>query len=162
MALFFGIVMKRKVMKPNLTARANISINAPVSKVWDALTKPEIIKQYFFGTDAKSDWKVGSPVTFMGEWEGKKYEDKGTVTGNELNKLLSYSYWSSMSGKVDKPENYANVTYELAQRNNATDLTITQDNIADEKTKEHSEQNWRSVLNDLKKLLEKQVTGAQL
>lgn len=137
-------------MKPNLTAMANISINAPVSKVWDALTKPEIIKQYFFGTDTKSDWKVGSPVTFKGEWAGKKYEDKGTVTDNQPNTLLSYFYWSSMSGKADKQENYANVTYELTQKNNATDLTVTQDNVADEKTKEHSEQNWRSVLNDLK------------
>ena len=60
-----------------------------------------------------------------------------------------------MSGKEDKPENYANVTYELTPGNNETGLTITQDNIADEKTKEHSMQNWRSVLNDLKKLLEK-------
>jgi len=142
-------------MKNNITAKVSISINAPVSKVWDALTKPEIIKQYFFGTDAKSDWKVGSSVTFKGEWEGKTYEDKGTVTANEPNRLLSYLYWSSMSGKEDKPENYANVTYELSQRNNSTDLTITQDNIADEKTKEHSVQNWKSVLNDLKKLLEK-------
>ena len=142
-------------MKNTITAKVNISINAPVPKVWDALIKPEIIKQYFFGTEAESDWKVGSPVTFKGEWEGKPYEDKGTVTANEPNRLLSYLYWSSMSGKEDKPENYANVTYELWQRNNATDLTITQDNIADEKTKEHSVQNWKSVLSDLKKLLEK-------
>ena len=155
----YGIIFTHqtvnKRMKNNITAKVNISIKASVSKVWDALTKPEIIKQYFFGTDAKSDWKVGSPVTFKGEWEGKTYEDKGNVTANEPNRLLSYSYWSSMSGKEDKPENYANVTYELTQRDNATDLSITQDNIADEKTKEHSVQNWTSVLNDLKKLLEK-------
>lgn len=137
-----------------MTASVNISIDAPASKVWDALTKSEIIKQYFFGTDAKSDWQVGSPVTFKGEWEGKKYEDKGIVTACEFNRLLSYSYWSSISGKEDKPENYANVTYELTQKNNATDLTVTQDNMADEKTKEHSVQNWRSVLADLKKLVE--------
>ena len=60
-----------------------------------------------------------------------------------------------MSGKEDQPENYATVTYELSQKNNATELTITQDNIADEQTKEHSTQNWRTVLSDLKKLLEK-------
>ena|SRR3990170_1424869 len=152
MALFCGV--KKIKMKNNITAKVSISINAPVSEVWDGLTRPEIIKQYFFGTDAKSDWKVGSPVTFKGEWEGKTYEDKGTVTANEPNKLLSYSYWSSMSGREDKPDNYANVTYELSERNNATDLIVTQDNIADEKTKEHSVQNWKSVLNDLKKLLE--------
>lgn len=141
-------------MTNSITASTAISIKAPVAKVWDALTKPEIIRQYFFGTEAISDWKVGSPVRFRGEWQGKSYEDKGIITANEPNKLLSYSYWSSMSGKEDQPENYANVTYELSKRNNQTELTITQDNIADEKTKEHSVQNWQMVLRDLKKLLE--------
>jgi hypothetical protein len=70
-------------------------------------------------------------------------------------KLFKYSYWSSMSGTEDKPENYVNVTYELSENNNATSLTITQENIPDEKTKEHSEENWRKVIGDLKKLLEK-------
>ena len=60
-----------------------------------------------------------------------------------------------MSGTEDKPENYVNVTYELLENNNATTLTITQENIPDEKTKEHSEENWRKVIGDLKKLLEK-------
>lgn len=142
-------------MKNNLTAKVNISINAPVSKVWDALTKPEIIKQYFFGTEARSDWKVGNPVSFKGEWQRNFYEDKGIVIANEPNKLLRYTYWSSMSGKEDTPENYANVSYELSQKNNETELIVTQDNIADEKTKEHSIQNWRTVLGDLKNLLEK-------
>ena len=141
-------------MENNLTGSAAITINVPASKVWEALTTPSIIKQYFFGTDAISDWKVGSPLIFRGEWQGKTYEDKGTILGSIPNKLFKYSYWSSMSGKEDKPENYANLTYSLAENNNATTLTITQENIPDEKTKEHSEQNWRKVLEDLKKLLE--------
>ena len=53
-------------MKNSISAKVNISINAPVSAVWDALTKPEIIKQYFFGTEAKSDWKVGSLMKIRG------------------------------------------------------------------------------------------------
>ena len=141
-------------MTNSITASTAIRIKAPVEKVWDALTKPEIIRQYFFGTEAISDWKVGHPVWFRGEWQGKSYEDKGIITANEPNKLLSYSYWSSMSGREDRPENYANVAYELSEQNNETELTITQDNIADEKTKEHSMQNWQTVLQDLKKLLE--------
>lgn len=35
----------------NLIAKASITINAPITKVWEALTKPEIIKQYMFGTN---------------------------------------------------------------------------------------------------------------
>ncbi len=142
-------------MKNNITGEVSIEINAPVSKVWEALTTPDIIKQYFFGTDAVSDWKVGSPLIFKGEWEGKKYEDKGTILDIVPNKLFKYTYWSSMSGIEDKPENYVDITYELTKKNNHTILEVTQENIPDEKTKDHSEQNWRKVLGDLKKLLEK-------
>ena len=142
-------------MKNNITGRAAITINAPASKVWEALTTPAIIKQYFFGSDAVSDWKVGSPLIFKGEWQGKQYQDKGTILESVPQKKFKYSYWSSMSGIEDKPENYVDVTYELTENNNATTFTVTQENIPDEKTKEHSEENWRKVLGDLKKLLEK-------
>jgi uncharacterized protein YndB with AHSA1/START domain len=141
-------------MKSNISAKVKTNINAPLSKVWDALTKPEIIKQYFFGTDTITNWEKGSPITFKGEWEGKSYQDKGTILDVQKNKLIKYSYWSSMSGIEDKPENYVIVTYELSGNDNNIELSITQENIPDEKTKEHSIENWKKVLNDLKKLVE--------
>ena len=142
-------------MKNNITGRASIMIDASTVKVWEALTTPSIIKQYFFGTNAISDWNVGSPLIFKGEWEGKKYEDKGTILEKVPLKLFRYTYWSSMSGIEDKPENYVTVTYELEEQDDQTLLTITQENIPDEKTRQHSEQNWNKVLSDLKQLLEK-------
>lgn len=54
-------------------------INAPISKVWDALTMPEIVKEYFFGSNQETDWKVGSPIIWTGEYEGTIYVDKGIV-----------------------------------------------------------------------------------
>jgi uncharacterized protein YndB with AHSA1/START domain len=141
-------------MKNNITGKASANIQAPASKVWEALTTPAIIKQYFFGTDAISDWKPGSSIIFKGEWEGKYYEDKGTILSVVPNKLFRYDYWSSMSGIEDKPENYVIINYDLSEKNNNTVLTVTQENIPDEKMKEHSEQNWKKVLIELKKLLE--------
>jgi uncharacterized protein YndB with AHSA1/START domain len=58
-------------MKNTFVAKATITIHAPTSKVWEALTKPEIIKQYLFGTTVTTDWRVGSPITYEGIWEGK-------------------------------------------------------------------------------------------
>ena len=144
-------------MKSNIKGDTAIHIHATAAEVWNALTKPEIIKQYFFGTNAISDWQEGSPIIFRGEWEGKSYEDKGTILIVEPNKLLRYNYWSSMSGIEDKPENYVIITYELFEEGGDTTLTITQENIPDEKTKEHSIQNWRKVMSDLKQLLEKKA-----
>lgn len=142
-------------MKTNITGTASIVIDATAAVVWKALTTPAIIKQYFFGTEAISDWKAESPIYFEGEWEGKKYRDKGTILEVEPGKLFRYNYWSSMSGIEDRAENYVIVNYILKEEDDKTLLTITQENIADEKTKVHSEQNWKKVLEDLKKLLEK-------
>ncbi len=148
-------------MKSGITGTAIINIDTPVAKVWEALTTPSIIKQYFFGTDAISDWKVGSPLLFRGEWEGKTYEDKGVILDSVPNKLFSYKYWSSMSGIEDKPENYVTITYELHEEAYGTRLQIKQENIPDEKMKAHSEQNWNKVLGDLKQLLEKQQVSKE-
>ena len=143
----------------NIIAKESIVLKAPVSVVWMALTKPELIKQYFFGTYANSNWKEGSPITFEGEWEGKKYKDKGTILKVESNKLLRYNFWSSISGIADKPENYVIITYELTEGKDTTSLTITQQNIPTEEMKEHSEENWRKVMDGLKKLVEGKATN---
>src|SRR4051812_30539124 len=98
-------------MKSNITLKVSLPIMAPKSKVWKALTDPDQIKKYFFGTETKTTWQPGTPITFSGEWEGKPYLDKGTVLEVEPEKMLKYNYWSSFSGTDDVPENYANIVY---------------------------------------------------
>ncbi len=138
----------------NLTARASTTIHAPASKVWEALTNPELIKQYFFGTNVETDWKVGSPIYYRGEWQGKPYEDKGTIVDVEPNKRLVSTHWSPLAGLPDIPENYHTVTYLLEEHDGVTDVTLLQDHNASEEEKQHSEQNWQMMLAGLKKLVE--------
>lgn len=139
----------------NIELTITQEINAEVASVWDALINPVKIKQYLFGTDTQCDWKVGSSLRFTGEWEGKQYEDKGTILAIEAEKLLSYNYWSGFSGVPDVSENYQIVTFKLTSAGNKTRLHLTQQNILSEDTKTHSEQNWKMVLNSLKELVEK-------
>ncbi|EPG75130.1 hypothetical protein LEP1GSC058_0030 [Leptospira fainei serovar Hurstbridge str. BUT 6] len=141
-------------MKNQFTASASVQIHASPAKVWQGLTDPNLIKKYFFGTEAISDWKVGSPLHFKGVWEGKEYLDKGTILQVVPEKLFRYNYLSSFSNMEDVPENYANVTYELSHQNGETSLVVTQDNILSDDARKHSEQNWLFILNELKKLLE--------
>lgn len=135
-------------------ARASTTIHATASRVWEALTRPELIKQYFFGSDIVTDWKVGSPIYYRGEWQGRRFEDKGAVIDVQPKNRLVVTHWSPLSGVPDSPENYHTVTYELAEHDGSTDVTILQDNNASEEEKQHSEQNWQMVLSGLKKLLE--------
>jgi uncharacterized protein YndB with AHSA1/START domain len=137
-----------------LIAQATIIINVPRLKVWDALTRPDLIKQYLFGTSVTTDWHVGSPITYTGQWEGKTYQDKGMVMQIEPGKLLVSTYWSSMSGLPDIPENYKTVRYELSTEGDGTRLTITQDNNATPEEANHSGQNWKMVLEGIQRLLE--------
>ena len=141
-------------MNKTLTAKATTTVNAPPSRVWEALTKPDLIKQYLFGTEVTTDWQVGSPITYKGEWEGKTYEDKGKILQIEPGKLIVSSFWSSLSGLPDVPENYKTVRYELSTEGGGTRLTITQDNNETQEEANHSEQNWKMVLEGMKKLLE--------
>ena len=141
-------------MDDKFTAKAKTTIHAPASKVWDAITTPDLIKHYLFGTDVISDWKVGSPIVYKGQWEGKTFEDKGKILKLEPEKLLMSTHWSPLSGVPDSPENYHTVTYTLNEKGNSTEVMITQDNNATEEEKAHSEKNWRTVLDGMKKLLE--------
>jgi uncharacterized protein YndB with AHSA1/START domain len=141
-------------MSTTLIAKKTIKINAPAAKVWEALTTPKIIKQYFYETDVQTTWEVGSPIVFRGEWDGEVYEDKGVIKDFDPEKRLNYTYWSSMSGKEDTPENYCTIRYDLYFKDGKTELLITQDNIKDKAEKERCEQNWGQVQQRLKELLE--------
>ncbi len=143
-----------KANGPKFPAEASIEINASDSKVWEALTDPKLIKQYLFGTETKTDWKVGSQITYEGEWEGKKYQDKGKILKFEPKKLLVTSYWSSMSGSEDKPENYKMVSYKLSSGNGKTKLTILQENNKSQQESDHSKKNWEMVLAKMKEIVE--------
>ncbi len=141
-------------MKNTLTAETSIVINAQVTDVWEAITSPSKIKKYLMGTTVKTDWKEGSPISYEGEYNGKKYHDKGTIKKIVPESMFQSTYWSSMGGKEDKPENYNVVTYKLSDEDDKTLVTLTQDNIADETEKEHATQNWQQALTKLKEVVE--------
>ena len=141
-------------MDNKLIARATTTINASASRVWEALINPKLIKQYLFGAEVISDWKEGSPIIYKGIYEGKTYEDKGSVLKVEPEKLLLITHWSPLSGSPDTPENYHKVSYELAVENGGTQLTITQDNNSTEEEQDQNAKFWKMVLDGMKKLLE--------
>jgi uncharacterized protein YndB with AHSA1/START domain len=134
-------------------ATSTIFIEASIEKVWDALTNPVTVKKYFFNTDLVTTWKVGQPIFFRGEWEGKPYEDKGIVEIYLPFAIVSYTYRSSWDTLPDEPENYQLVKYELVQIDNTIKLTISQTTRTKEDEKK-SEGNWNSLLIEIKKLLE--------
>ena len=141
-------------MENTKIATARIKIHAPRSKVWNALVDPEVIKKYMFDTNVVSDWQEGSPILWKGEWQGKKYEDKGIILRIAREKLIRYTHFSPMTGQPDIPENYHTVTIELMDDHDDVTVNLSQDNNQTEEEKQHSEKNWGMMLSAMKKLLE--------
>lgn len=143
-------------MPRGFEAIATVIIDASQIKVWDALTKPEKVTQYMHGTNLSTDWKVGSPISWKGEWKGQSYEDKGKVLEIDAPKVLKYTHWSPMGGSEDRPENYHTVKCELAEKDGRTTLTLTQDNNpTQEEADSMATDNWGPMLDGLKQTAEK-------
>ena len=138
----------------NLIARCSIGIAASPDKIWDALVTPSAIKQYMFGTTVTSDWKEGGPITWKGEWQGRKYEDRGKIVQFKPGRALQYTHFSPLAGLPDRPENYHTVSIQLSPEGSGTRVALTQDNNPTEEARAHSEKNWEMMLQGLKKLVE--------
>src|SRR5436189_5597498 len=82
-----------------------ITINAPVSAVWQSLTDPVLMKKWMLDAGAEleiiTDWKVGHAIIMKGKLHDVSFENKGKVLVLEKEKKLAYSHLSSIS---DLPE----------------------------------------------------------
>jgi uncharacterized protein YndB with AHSA1/START domain len=135
-------------------ATAIIDIGAPPSTVWRVLVDPERIREYMFGSEVVTDWRPGSPILFRGEWEGKPYEDKGTIVTVDEPRLLRYTHYSPLSGAPDVPESYHTLTYTLEETPEGTRVTLTQDNNDTREAAAHSEKMWRQVVEVVRRAAE--------
>ena len=128
--------------------------DAPHDKVWRALTDPELIKKYMFGSEVKTDWQPGSPITWKGEFEGREYEDKGEIISVDPGRRLEVTHFSPLTGQEDRQENYHRVRYELQQTTGGTSVRLSQDNSSSAEEAEHSAANWQMMLDGLKNVVE--------
>jgi uncharacterized protein YndB with AHSA1/START domain len=136
------------------TAKADTEISASADQVWAALTDPDQIKEYMFGSQVETDWKPGSQIRWKGEFQGKSYEDKGEVLEVEPGRRLKVTHFSPLTGQADVPENYHTVTYELAEHDGHTHVSLSQDNAGSDEEAEHSSATWQQMLDGLKKQVE--------
>lgn len=135
-------------------ATATTTVNATKDRVWSALTDPDEVKEWFFGTHQKTDWAPGSPITWSGEWEGKGYEDKGEVVAVDEPHRIEVTHWSPLTGTEDAPENYHTLVYTLADADPGTEVTVTQDNNGDDNEVQQNTSSWSQMLGQLKKHVE--------
>jgi len=136
-------------------ATAEVQIDGTAEEVWDALTDPELIKKYMFGSQVVTDWEPGSSIVWKGEYEGKSYQDKGEILEFDPCQRLKLTHFSPLGGGEDVPDNYHTLLYELREEgDNKTRLSLTQSNNASEEAAQQSKGNWQQMLTGLKKVVE--------
>lgn len=109
-----------------VTNISTIHINAPIEKVWEAITVPAFVKQWQYGSDLITTWEVGSDIKFETEWEGQIFKQWGKVLEFNPYKILRYSLFAPRPDLEDKPENYFEMQYLLQYENGVTKLEIIQ------------------------------------
>ena len=109
------------------TTESAVEILAPASKVWLALTVPDLVKQWQYGSDLLTSWEPGSPIVFRNEWNGQVFEQKGTVLEFKPESRVRYSLFFPRPGLQDIPENHFFMTYELTESGGHTSLVFRQE-----------------------------------
>lgn len=137
-----------------VVATATTTVDAGREAVWKALTDPDEVRQWFFGTDQQTDWKPGSPITWSGDYDGKPYEDSGVVVAVDEPNRFEVTHWSPLSGTEDTPENHHTLVYTLTPAGGGTEVSITQDNNADQKEADQNAASWTDLLAALKMQVE--------
>jgi len=137
-------------------ATVETDIDASPGDVWRALTTPDLIEKYMFGSRVETDWRPGSSIVWKGEYDGKRYEDRGEIVAVEPGRRLELTHFSPLSGEEDRPENYHTIVYELAEYGGGTRLSLSQDRNASAEAAEHSKRNWEQMLSGLKDTVERE------
>ena len=113
------------------TYTAEIIVEPSTQKVFEAITKPELIKLWQYGRVVTTDWKVGGNIKFTSEWEGRAetLEQWGTILEFRPNELIKYRLFTPGVHLEDKVENYCVTSYMLVNENGHTRVElIHQDN----------------------------------
>jgi len=104
-----------------------VDILAPARKVWLALTVPDLVRQWQYGSHLSTTWEPGTPIVFRNEWDGQVFEQKGTVIEFTPVSRLKYSLFVPRPDLQDIPEHHFFMTYELTESDEATSLLVRQE-----------------------------------
>ncbi len=121
-------------------------INTTPEKLWEALTNAEFMKQYWFGSNFETDWKVGS--TIKETMRDGKPGFQGEILKFEPPSVLSYTFYTESETKTQ-------VTFDIKPQGGAVKLTTTHEGYEPgSKDYQSISGGWAAVLSSLKTLLE--------
>jgi uncharacterized protein YndB with AHSA1/START domain len=134
----------------------SVRINAGISKVWETLTNPGLMRLWISEPDIQiiSEWKKGSYFIMKGNLHGVNFENRGSIIQLEPQKIFEYNYLSNISQLPDIPENHTHVCFSLFPENDQTSLQLSLKNFPTESIYRHVDFYWNATLLEIKKIAE--------
>jgi uncharacterized protein YndB with AHSA1/START domain len=127
-------------------------IRTTPERLWQALTEPDFVRQYWFGVEVRSDWQIGS------DWQlafgDGRVADTGQLIEVDPPRRMVIRWRNEFRPEL-KAEGYSLCTLELAPVGETVKLTIT--HTMDREASKFIgavSTGWPSILSNLKSLLE--------
>jgi uncharacterized protein YndB with AHSA1/START domain len=130
------------------------TLNAPVARVWQALTDVDQMREWYFDLKEFKP-QVGFEFEFIVEHEGNSYHHLCRITEVIPQKKIAYT-WRYKGEPGDSL-----VTIDLSPESNKTKLRLTHEGLETfPKTPAYARKNfeagWTAIADELKKLVEEQ------
>ena len=127
-------------------------IRTSPQKLWDALTKPEFQKQYWYGMHQDCDWKPGS------SW-AMKFSDGRTADAGEILEVdpprRAVIRWRNEFRPELTVEGFSQCIYEIEPDGDICRLTISHEiDVEDSKLIGAVSGGWPRILSSIKTMLE--------
>jgi uncharacterized protein YndB with AHSA1/START domain len=120
--------------------------------LWDALTKPEFTRAYWWGTWLDSDWQQGSPWRMV--LADGRTADAGEVTEVDRPRRLVLRWRNEFRPEL-KAEGYSRAVFELEPLGESVKLTVTHTiDVDGSKFIAAVSTGWPMILASLKSFLE--------
>lgn len=122
-------------------------IRTTPAKLWQALTDPDFIQQYFFGRRNTSTWQVGDAIESRSpegelEWQGKILK---SVPEQEI--VFTFDHLT------DEPP--STVRYQIEPQGEIVQLTIIHEDFQEiSPIRDRVKNGWPSIIQGIKSLLE--------
>ena len=132
----------------------SVFVRATPEQLWDAITRPEFTRKYFYGSVFDSTFEAGSKYCGYAADGGELYVDGEVIEASKPHKLVTS--WRAMWAEALAAEPYSRVTWELeAAGEGITKLTVVHDELEHaQKTAASVAGGWSNILSGLKTLLE--------
>ena len=126
-------------------------IETTLEQLWEALTSSEFSRRYWFGTELRSDFKVGSPLALVMSGETT---DTGEILEADPPRRLSYTFKHEVNEAMRK-EPATKVAFTLEAFGNLVKLTVTHEGFVEGSHLLGAiSKGWPAILSGLKSLLE--------